>query len=146
MRKSRVLLAGVAVAAAAAATSAFTASNTVPPTVAGYGEGAVSGATIDTIHYASDPADPSVITSVTFVSRSNVIGQVATMTLKHKTSDTDPTLLLNGGGPYACTTTGPMSTAATPVMDIVCSTAIDTNHTSALHFADFDAVGLTVVP
>ena len=35
MRMSRVLLAGVAVAAAAAATSAFTAGNTVPASVAG---------------------------------------------------------------------------------------------------------------
>ena len=40
MRKSRVLLAGVAVAAAAVATSAFTASNTFRRTanVAGYGQ------------------------------------------------------------------------------------------------------------
>ena len=37
MRKSRLLLAGVAVAAAAAATSAFTAGNTVQTSVAGYG-------------------------------------------------------------------------------------------------------------
>ena len=55
MRKSRVLLAGVAVAAAAAATSAFTAGNTfqagVQDTVAGYGEATVSGANITAIHY-----------------------------------------------------------------------------------------------
>ena len=37
MRKSRLLLAGVAVAAAGVATSAFTASNTVPASVAGNG-------------------------------------------------------------------------------------------------------------
>ena len=146
MRKSRVLLAGVAVAAAGVATSAFTAGNDVPDTIAGYGEGTVSGATIDTIHYVSDPADPSVITSVTFVSRTDVTNQVATMTLKHKTSATDSTLILNTGGPYDCTTTGPMNTATPPTMDIVCSTAVDSVHTSALHFADFDAVGLTVVP
>ena len=45
MRKSRVLLAGVAVAAAAVATSAFTAGNDwSPASVAGYGQGAVTGA------------------------------------------------------------------------------------------------------
>ena len=48
MRKSRVLLAGVAVAAVAAATSAFTASNTFTggsqTAIVGYGETTVSGA------------------------------------------------------------------------------------------------------
>ena len=143
MRKSRVLLAGVAVAAAAAATTAFTAANTVPPTVAGYGENTVSGATIRTIHYASDPADPSIITSVTFVSESNVHNQTASMTLKHLVSTTET---LNAGGPYSCDTTDVLNTATTPTMNIVCSTVVDSVHTSALHFADFDTVGLTVVP
>ena len=54
MRKSRLLLAGVAVAAAAAATSAFTAGNDVQDSVAGYGTATVSGATTKHINYVLD--------------------------------------------------------------------------------------------
>ena len=54
MRKSRVLLAGVAVAAAGVATSAFTASNDftgLDNNVAGYGQVAVTGADVTNIAY-----------------------------------------------------------------------------------------------
>jgi hypothetical protein len=66
MRKSRVLLAGVAVAAAGAATSAFTAGNTVEESVAGYGSATVTGATTAHINYQLDATDKSVVNAIVF--------------------------------------------------------------------------------
>lgn len=45
---------------------AFAASNTVPASSAGDGEGAVSGYTVSSITYGLDAADPTKITSVSF--------------------------------------------------------------------------------
>ncbi|MCW2636170.1 MAG: hypothetical protein JWQ99_2537 [Blastococcus sp.] len=104
MRKSRVLLAGVAVAAAAAATSAFTASNTfgtgVQNTVVGYGEATVSGANITAIHYNRSATDQNVLAEVVWETDSNLSALTASdakMTLKNGTT------VLNTGSPYACT-------------------------------------------
>ncbi len=78
MRLSRVLLAGVAVAATAAATSAFTASNTgVDNHVAGYQEATASGATVTSIDYVLDTTDASLIDSIDFVVTDNVEDQDA---------------------------------------------------------------------
>ena len=68
MRKSRVLLAGVAVAAAAAATSAFTASQDLSAGdgVLGYGEATVSGADVTAVHYNRDSDDNSIMESIVF--------------------------------------------------------------------------------
>ena len=66
MRKSRVLLAGVAVAGAAVTTSAFTASNTVQSSVAGYGTASVTGATTAHINYVLDGTDKSLVDSIVF--------------------------------------------------------------------------------
>jgi hypothetical protein len=68
MRKSRVLLAGVAVAAAAAATSAFTASQDLSAGngVLGYGEATVSGADVTAVHYNRDSSDNSIMEKIIF--------------------------------------------------------------------------------
>jgi hypothetical protein len=66
MRMSRVLLAGAAVAAAGIATSAFTNSNTVNESVAGYNEAEVSGVVARHIDYVIDPNDASKLTSIDF--------------------------------------------------------------------------------
>lgn len=66
MRKSRVLLAGVAVAAAAVTTSAFTNTNTVQTSIAGYGTATVSGATTAHINYLLDTNDKSLVDSIVF--------------------------------------------------------------------------------
>ena len=66
MRPSRVLLAGVAVAAAAVTTSAFTAGNTVQSSVAGYGSATVTGATTAHINYVLDGTDKSLVDSIVF--------------------------------------------------------------------------------
>ena len=71
MRKSRVLLAGVALAAAGAATSAFTTSNTVTVdnNVAGYVATSVSGATVTNIAYTPNAADQAKLDKVVFTTR-----------------------------------------------------------------------------
>ena len=75
MRKSRVLLAGVAVAAAGVATSAFTASNTVSgDSVAGYGQVAVTGADVTDIHYVPTPPTRASSTRVVFTTTTDVTG------------------------------------------------------------------------
>jgi hypothetical protein len=92
MRKSRVLLAGVAVAAAAAATSAFTAGNTFAPNVqnkiVGYGEATVSGANITAIHYNRDAGDTNLLAEVVWDTDSD---------LTH-VSASDAAMTLHNGG------------------------------------------------
>jgi hypothetical protein len=131
MRKSRVLLAGVAVAAAAAATSAFTAANTFEPgvdqAVAGYGEASVSGANITAIHYNKDSSDQSLVESVVWETDTDLTGlnaaTGATMTLKKAGLYVDD---------YTCAITG---TALAGI--VTCNVGDKT-------FFDFDAVGLAV--
>jgi hypothetical protein len=88
---------------------AFTASNTVPNTTAGSGQGTVSGYTVSNIHYALNTTTPANIDSLTFTvspvipstSNGKVVVQAA----------------LSSGGPtsYSCTTntTGDTVTCAT---------------------------------
>ena len=84
MRKSRVLLAGVAVAAAAAATSAFTAGNTfnsLDNNVAGYGEMVASGVTVTNVAYAPATNDATKLHSVTFTVDKDTTTMAARMSL-----------------------------------------------------------------
>jgi hypothetical protein len=128
MRKSRLLLAGVAVAAAGVATSAFTASNTfeagVQNTVAGYGEATVAGANITAIHYLRG-TDPNVLATVVWDSDSDlsaVGASDASMTLKDGTTVLDT---------YDCTiAVGTPTTISCTVGDV--------------NFEDFDTAGLAV--
>jgi hypothetical protein len=112
MRKSRVLLAGVAVAAAAAATSAFTAGNTfgagVQNKVNGYGEATVTGAVITAIHYNRD-ITTNVLTDVVWETSSDLsslnTATGATMRLKGGDgSNPDKTYTCTiGASPYTIT-------------------------------------------
>ena len=84
MRKSRVLLAGVAVAAAGLTTTAFTASNnfaSVDNNVAGYGELTTSGVTVTNIAYTPTTADGARLQSVAFTVTEDLTGMSARMTL-----------------------------------------------------------------
>jgi hypothetical protein len=61
------LLAGLAAALAVGATGyAYTASNTVPVSTAGSGQGTVSGYTVSNVHYALNATSPANIDSLTF--------------------------------------------------------------------------------
>ncbi|HEV7189191.1 MAG TPA: hypothetical protein VGN28_14965 [Blastococcus sp.] len=130
MRKSRVLLAGVAVAAAAAATSAFTASNTITTTaqqnVVGYGQVTVTGATISNIVYTPLAADKSKLDTVVFTSTTDVVGQTATMILKN-------------AGAVVLQTTCSVGTTYSTTVDITCTA------TGNPLLDSFDTVGLTIV-
>lgn len=138
MRKSRVLLAGVAVAAAGVATSAYTASNTVPASVAGYGAGAVTGAHVTNIHYTQNATNPDAVDAVIFTTdtQSLALPAVAKMTLTNGGTAV--------GSAYSCTFGSYSDADANPVtpdvMDITCAT----NATTRL-FSEFDSVGLSVI-
>jgi hypothetical protein len=135
MRMSRVLLAGVGVAAAAAATSAFTASNTVPDSAAGFGQGEVTGATVTDIHYVVNDDDGTILDAVEFTTTTNVTNSTSTMTLKTGAVSGDGGTVV--GDPYACTVT-----TAWDGTDLVLT--CDTSGT-VRNFEDFNAVGLTVI-
>jgi hypothetical protein len=128
MRKSRVLLAGVAVAAAGAATSAFTASNTVPASTAGYAAASVTGATASNITYQLDSADKSLLDSVKFDITQNITGMQAWLTLRNGGSGGAVV-----GSPVSCTIA-----ARTTVSPVTCTFS----PTQAV--AAFDTIGLTV--
>jgi hypothetical protein len=128
MRKSRVLLAGVAVAAAGAATSAFTASNdftAVDNNVAGYGELAVTGVGVTNIAYTPSTSDAAKLHVVVF------------------TVDTDTTApnmsakmtLYSGASVASAPTNSPCVSTTTTV---TCTLSTD------LLFTGFNKTGLTV--
>jgi hypothetical protein len=132
MRKSRVLLAGVAVAAAAAATSAFTAGNTVQDSVAGYGSALVTGATTAHINYQLNSTDKSVVDGIVFDLNENFDDAVANEGLEAwlqlQDDQGDPV-----GTPVQCTFAA-FASAVTPVSCDITGTAI----------TSFDGVALTV--
>jgi hypothetical protein len=128
MRKTHLALAGLGLTAAAVTGSAFTAANVVPASVAGYGQGAVTGATVTDIDYTPYAADNTDLGSVTFNSSTNVQNKTASLTLKQGTTVV---------ATVACDTTGAY---AAGTMDIVCDA-------TATHpdFDSFNFVGLTVL-
>jgi len=142
MRKSRLLLAGVAVAAAAAATSAFTAGNDfsgVPSNVAGYGQLEVTGATVTDIHYVVNADDGDLVDAVEFTTTTNITGAESTMVLRTAaTNGVGGTVV---GDPYTCTEKTPWNASdPTPTVVLTCDTTA-----SPVSFTAFNAVGLTVV-
>jgi len=91
--------------------SAFTASNTVPNSVAGFGEGTVSGAVVTAVHYVQNATDPSELDTVIFASSTDLTGTTVTLTLK----DSTPATM---GSPYACTYTAFAAGATTITCDV----------------------------
>ena len=132
MRTSRVVLAGIAVAAAAATTSAFTDSNTGMGTnhgtVAGYGQDSATGTSVSNVAYTPLAADNSKLDYVTFTVGTDVTNEHTSMTLKKGVTSL---------GSYTCTPTGPAWDSTS--MKIKCA-ATDTPSIDT-----FDTVGLTVV-
>jgi len=130
MRKSRVLLAGVAVAAAGVTTSAFTASNTSTVAAsdlkAGYGEVIVTGVEVTNIVYNPLAADRSKLDTVVFTATGNVAAQRAFMTLKN-------TAPVTVNSYDAC-----VLSYSSPSTTITCTA------TGNPAIASFDTVGLTV--
>jgi hypothetical protein len=128
MRMSTKLLGGVVAAGLVAATgSAYTASNNVPTSVAGYGENTVTGASVSTIAYSTLSTDTSKLASVSFTSTTDVTGKTATMTLRSGGAVV--------GSPYTCDTTGTYTTS----MVVTCATPDNPT------LASFTTTGLSVV-
>src|SRR3954464_1068701 len=130
MRTSRLIFAGVGVAAAVAGTSAFTGSNSISPAsnLAGYGEATVTGATVTDIVYTPASADATKLHTVVLTSSTDITHKVALMTLKLAGTQVGP--------PTSCT----VGTTYTTTVDVTCTLATDTLftafHTIALTVAD----------
>jgi hypothetical protein len=74
-RNTKRMIAGLAVIGAlAGGGTAFTASNTVPASVAGYGTSTISGATVDSLSYTRS-ADGATITGEALVLSGNQTGR-----------------------------------------------------------------------
>jgi hypothetical protein len=74
-RTKRIIGAIVVIAAIAAGGAAFTAGNTVPDTVAGYGTSNITGATVTALHYTLD-ADGTHITDAALTFQGDQTGNV----------------------------------------------------------------------
>ncbi|HWB22869.1 MAG TPA: hypothetical protein VG652_08270 [Gaiellaceae bacterium] len=88
----------LAAAALGGGVYAFTATNTVPATTAGSGQGVVSGYTVTNVHYNLNAATPTNIDSLTFTISPSV---PSTGTGK---VDVQATLSTGGPNPYTCST------------------------------------------
>ena len=103
----RIVLALVAAALVAPAAYAFTASNTVPATTAGTGQGAVTGYTASGITYALDATTPTDVDSVSF-SIAPTTGVVKVQLYPAGSWYS----CVNTAGAVSCATTSPQLTAA----------------------------------
>ena len=74
-RTKRIIGAIVVIAAIAAGGAAFTAGNTVPDTVAGYGTSNITGATVTALHYTLN-ADGTQITDASLTFQGDQTGNV----------------------------------------------------------------------
>jgi hypothetical protein len=140
MRSSRLIISGTVIAAAVASGTAMTAANVVPSSVAGYGEGMVSGATATNIAYTPLVTDNTKLASVEFTLSTNVTGKTSTMTLKSGASAGPPVVegTPTRATPYSCVA-GQAWDAVTERMSVFCATGDNPR------FDAFSSVGLTVV-
>lgn len=120
MRKSTKLIVVAAAAAAGiavmGASSAFTDSNTVPDSTAGYGTSTVSGVQVDAVNYTQNATNPKVLDAVNFTTAVDVTAMTSTLTLTVNGIDLvfacqTPT----GSGPYVipCDVSGGTADIAT---------------------------------
>jgi hypothetical protein len=116
-RKLAIVLGVVIAFGVAGGAYAFTASNTVPSTVAGAGAGAVSGFTVTNLHYTLSPTAPQDIVSLTFTISpavpSTSSGKVVIAAALSTGGPTNYTCTTDTAGTVAtCATTSPQLTAA----------------------------------
>lgn len=98
VRRRTVLVVALA-ASLALATYAFTASNTVPATKAGKGEGAITGYTVSGIAYTLSAANPANIDSVAFTLSASA-ATVKAKLVQSSTAYTD--CVVTGGTSVSC--------------------------------------------
>ena len=107
-KTKRISGAFVAVAALAASGAAFTANNTVPATVAGYGSGTISGATMKSVEYTLSPTGEN-ITQVDLVildDHTDATVKVGFGSANLQDCTVDGTVNGDGDTPATCTITG----------------------------------------
>jgi hypothetical protein len=129
MSAFRLIIGATVVAATVATGSALTAANTVPSSIAGYGEGTVTGAVATKVEYTPLSTDTSKLSSVVFTLSTDISVLTATMTLKSGSTQV-------GASPYACSLG--LWDATTMSMTATCATSDNPA------FSVFDTVGLTV--
>ena len=98
-RRPRLVIATLVASVLAVAAYALTASNTVPPTKAGQGEGAISGYTVSAVAYTLNATNPANIDSVAFTLNA------AATTVKAKlvaASSTYASCAVSGGTSVTC--------------------------------------------
>jgi hypothetical protein len=98
-RRTPTVLVIAAAAALALATYAFTASNVVPGTKVGKGEGAISGYTVSAVAYTLSAANPANIDSVAFTLDSAATSVKAKLVAA---SSTYTTCSVSGGTNVTC--------------------------------------------
>ena len=127
MRRSQLVLAGLAFTAVAVTGSAFAAANpfTASSNIAGYGEITTTGATITNVAYTLS-SDASQISAVTFTTSTDIRGTTARLQLRR-----GATII----GTHACDTSGVFGTS----MTVPCALA------APVAIASFDTTGFTVV-
>jgi hypothetical protein len=111
LRRKRLRI-GIPLVAAAAvlafASYAFTAANTVPPSSAGSGSGAITGYTISGIGYTLDNTTPTNLDAVTFTITPAAASQVKVQLAAGGAWYT----CANAAGSVTCNTTSPQATVA----------------------------------
>jgi hypothetical protein len=112
---SRLLvLGGTALAAAAivGGVFAFTASNTVPASQAGEGQGTISGYVLSSVHYGLNASDPTKIDSVQFtLDSAPAVG--SSIKVKLVSAGSTWYSCTNAGTAVTCATTSTQATVAT---------------------------------
>jgi len=90
----------------------FTASNTVPDTKAGDGQGTITGYSVASVHYVLNTSDPSKVDSVTFTLDT---APIAGSTIQARLDSAGSTwyICTNTGVNVTCNTTSPQATATT---------------------------------
>jgi hypothetical protein len=117
-RNTKKMIAGLAVIGAlAGGGTAFTASNTVPASVAGYGTSTISGATVDSLSYTRS-ADGATITGEALVLSGNQTGRTVEAAF--------------GANDLTACVVGTYSASSTPV---TCSISVATAAADAFHVA-----------
>jgi hypothetical protein len=114
-----IVLAGLAVSGA----GAFTASNTVADSVAGYGTANVTGVTVSNTAYTLNATDSSKVTAMTFTTAQSLVGKSVVLQLT------------NGGSNV---------TAASTCVGGALTTACTFTTVGGVAIASFDGFGLTV--
>lgn len=114
-KTTRIVAAIAVIGAVAAGGAAFTAGNTVPSSVAGYGSATVSGGTVLSLSYTLS-ADGTDIASASVVFQGNTLDDTASIGFNDGATTTCTTpgaVDSNGNTDYTCTLSGVSTTSET---------------------------------